>query len=136
MGFLRLTLTKIVENSVEIFLIWPLNILRGGQSPSESFSFPSTLFENWPNLLPFLSINFWKPDVRSFKCFPEPLAYAYGTLASRAPSRVNEVNADTPTYYFISLRKYLWSYERPNFPKNFFCEQTPPICLKVSWAPS
>ena len=51
-----------------------------------------------------------------------------------ALSKVNEVNVNTATYYFISLRKCSWSCE-PLFPKNIVCVQTLFFFLKVSQTP-
>ena len=44
---------------------------------------------------------------------------------SRAQSKVNEVNADMPIYYFVSLRKCLKGCERPLFPKMFSLSEHP-----------
>ena len=81
-----------------------------------------------------ISMKLWTTTVpKKFFCKRTPPIFL---KVSRAQSKVNEVNADMPTYYFISLIKCLCICEGPLFPKNFFCERTPPICLKVVWAPS
>ena len=56
----------------------------------------------------------------------------YLEKVSWAPNKVNEVNADTATYYFISLRKCFLGCKQPLFPPGFFWVRTPPLFFKRS----